>query len=153
MSQSENKTMPEMSREEKLKITEYDEAARVIHLYLNEFCDESLPFPAMVADAARKADKEIKAIKDENEKLKQLFAVQLDLVAQNEKLEQQNKMLIEITDSTDVTLAKIENYLHHNTDNLCGDDCIGDKKLTMRFENRIIQIQKARETIAKVNLK
>jgi len=67
-----------------------------------------------------------------------------------EELEQQNKMLIEVVDLADVTLSQIENYLHHNTDNLCGDDCIGDKKLTMRFENRIIQIQKAIETLTNV---
>lgn len=43
----------------KEKIETYPEAARVIHLYLKEFCNESLPFPEMIADAARKADAEI----------------------------------------------------------------------------------------------
>lgn len=56
--------MSEMSREEKLKITEYDEAARVIHLHLNKYCDESLPFPAMVADAARVANRNINELKE-----------------------------------------------------------------------------------------
>ena len=33
----------------------YATAARVIHLYLADFCDESLPFVEMIAEAARKA--------------------------------------------------------------------------------------------------
>ena len=64
--------MSEMSREEKLKITEYDEAARVIHLHLNKYCDDSLPFPAMAADAARVA----------NRKINELEGHLLDLLAQ-----------------------------------------------------------------------
>lgn len=36
--------------DERLKIKEYDEAARVIDLYLKEFCDESIPFPAKRGD-------------------------------------------------------------------------------------------------------
>lgn len=61
--------MSEMSREEKLKIKEYDEAARVIHLHLNKYCDESLPFPAMVADAAREANKDIELFQKQNKEL------------------------------------------------------------------------------------
>lgn len=33
----------------------YPAAARVVHLHLSEFCDESLPFADMIADASRRA--------------------------------------------------------------------------------------------------
>ena len=36
-------------------IDAYAVAARAIHLHLKNFCDESLPYPDMIADAARKA--------------------------------------------------------------------------------------------------
>jgi hypothetical protein len=36
-------------------VDRYAAAARVIALYLGEFCDESLPYDEMIADAARKA--------------------------------------------------------------------------------------------------
>jgi hypothetical protein len=36
-------------------VSEYAAAARVIHLHLGEFCDETKAYPEMVADAARKA--------------------------------------------------------------------------------------------------
>jgi hypothetical protein len=38
---------------------DYPEAARVVALHLQEFCDVSLPYPAMIADASRKAADEI----------------------------------------------------------------------------------------------
>lgn len=41
------------------KIETYPEAARVIHLWLKEFCDESRACPDMIADASRMASKEI----------------------------------------------------------------------------------------------
>lgn len=41
------------------------------------------------------------------------------------------------------TLEIIENYLNFSTDDLCGDDLIGDKKKTTRFESRIKQINLA----------
>ena len=40
-------------------------------------------------------------------------------------------------------LEKVQNYLHWNTDNLCGDDLIGDGRLTANFNNRIIHINEA----------
>lgn len=40
-----------MSEEKSL---DYEEMARVVHLYLDQWCDESLPYPDMCADAARK---------------------------------------------------------------------------------------------------
>ena len=45
------------------KIETYPEAARVIHLWLEDFCDESLAYPAMIAEAARRASKEIERLK------------------------------------------------------------------------------------------
>lgn len=38
---------------------DYYEAARVVHLYLDKFCDESLPYPDMISDAARQARERI----------------------------------------------------------------------------------------------
>lgn len=35
--------------------TDYPACARVIALYLDEFCDETLPYPGMIAEAARRA--------------------------------------------------------------------------------------------------
>jgi hypothetical protein len=52
-----------MKDSEKLKIKTYPEAARVIALYLEEFCDKNLPYPAMIADAARKACFEIEDLR------------------------------------------------------------------------------------------
>ncbi len=37
-------------------------------------------------------------------------------------------------------ICELENYLNHRTDDLVGDDCIGDKKLTMRFESLLSKI-------------
>jgi len=41
------------------KIETYAEAARVIHLWLEEFCDEKRSYPDMIAEAARRAREEI----------------------------------------------------------------------------------------------
>lgn len=37
-------------------VDKYAAAARVVSLYLREFCDKSLPYDEMIADAARKAE-------------------------------------------------------------------------------------------------
>jgi hypothetical protein len=42
---------------------DYPEAARAIALYLLEFCDENFFYPDMIADAARKAAKEIENLR------------------------------------------------------------------------------------------
>lgn len=52
-------------KDERLLIEDYEQAARVTHLYLKDFCDESLPFPAMVADASRLAKKAIEFLQSE----------------------------------------------------------------------------------------
>jgi hypothetical protein len=50
-------------REELERITqirdEYATAASTIALYLKDYCNESLPYPEMIADAARRAGKEL----------------------------------------------------------------------------------------------
>lgn len=51
-------------QDERRKVTTYEEAARVTHLWLNDYCDESLDYPAMVADACRTAKKEIDKLKN-----------------------------------------------------------------------------------------
>jgi len=45
------------------KIETWPEAARVINLWLNEFCDDTMPYPAMIAEASRKAGKEIERLR------------------------------------------------------------------------------------------
>jgi len=52
------------------KITDYDTAARSIHLNLQEFCDEDMPYPTMIAFAARCAATKIEFLRDENQQLK-----------------------------------------------------------------------------------
>lgn len=49
---------------EKLRETvdKYAKAARVIALHLKPFCDESLPYDEMIADAARKASDELEQV-------------------------------------------------------------------------------------------
>lgn len=58
---------------EKLRETvdKYATAARVIALHLKPFCDESLPYDEMIADAARKASDELEQVKQENSYLKE----------------------------------------------------------------------------------
>jgi len=51
--------MVDFEKKARESIQTYEEAARVIHLWLKEFCDESLPYPAMIADAARQARREL----------------------------------------------------------------------------------------------
>ena len=50
---------------EKLReaVDKYATAARVIALHLKPFCDESLPYDEMIADAARKASDELEQVK------------------------------------------------------------------------------------------
>lgn len=45
------------------KIETYDKAARVVHLYLKEFCDENRTYPDMIAEAARRAAEEIEHLR------------------------------------------------------------------------------------------
>ncbi|MDY7038752.1 MAG: hypothetical protein SV375_21685 [Thermodesulfobacteriota bacterium] len=49
----------------KERIDTYPEAARAIALWLDEFCDKSLRYPEMIADAARRAAKEIELLRCE----------------------------------------------------------------------------------------
>ena len=58
---------------EKLRETvdKYATAARVIALHLKPFCDESLPYDEMIADAARKASDELEQVNRENRQLKE----------------------------------------------------------------------------------
>lgn len=54
---------------EKLRETvdKYATAARAIALHLKPFCDESLPYDEMIADAARKASDELEQVKAERD--------------------------------------------------------------------------------------
>lgn len=58
--QAENKKLRET-------VDKYATAARVIALHLKPFCDESLPYDEMIADAARKASDELEQVKREKD--------------------------------------------------------------------------------------
>lgn len=58
--QTENKKLRET-------VDKYATAARVIALHLKPFCDESLPYDEMIADAARKASDELEQVKAERD--------------------------------------------------------------------------------------
>jgi len=45
------------------KIETYEESARVIALWLDEFCDKKLPYPSMIAEAARQASEKIENLR------------------------------------------------------------------------------------------
>ncbi|MFA7171567.1 MAG: hypothetical protein WC180_06260 [Candidatus Paceibacterota bacterium] len=50
--------------EQKKSIVErYALSARTINLYLKEFCDSSLPYDGMIADASRKASEELERLR------------------------------------------------------------------------------------------
>lgn len=49
---------------------DYPAAARSISVWLEKYCDESLEYPNMVAEAARRASKEIERLHKEIEALK-----------------------------------------------------------------------------------
>ena len=66
---------------EKLReaVDKYATAARSIALHLKPFCDESLPYDEMIADAARKASDELEQVKRENSHLKErLYGMEKD---------------------------------------------------------------------------
>lgn len=52
------------------KELDYPEAARVVYLWLKNFCDESLKYPDMIAESARRARAEIDSLKAETKSLK-----------------------------------------------------------------------------------
>ena len=49
------------NKEKDCKILTYPEAARVIALYLSDYCDEKLPYSNMIAEASRRASEYIKS--------------------------------------------------------------------------------------------
>jgi hypothetical protein len=70
----------ELDRSEEI-VDAYATSARVIALYLREFCDGSLPYAEMIAEAAKKADERIQQLTKErniaNEELK-LYGYEID---------------------------------------------------------------------------
>ena len=48
-------------------VKKYATSARTIALYLKEFCDTSLPYDEMIAEASRRADSKIAALTEEND--------------------------------------------------------------------------------------
>lgn len=60
---------PTPVQEEEIQL-DYPAAARVIALWLKEYCDENLSYPNMIAECARRASKEISRLKSELEELK-----------------------------------------------------------------------------------
>lgn len=64
---------------EKQKIIDaYAVSARTIALYLKDFCDESLPYADMIADAARKVDAKLADVTAERDALLD-FAIKADM--------------------------------------------------------------------------
>ena len=61
--------MKDQIRRGVIKLDTYQQAARVIALYLDEFCDKNLDYINMVADASRKASEEIKQLRCDNKRL------------------------------------------------------------------------------------
>lgn len=49
----------------------------------------------------------------------------------------------ELVAAKDKALNGALSYLHWRTDDLCGDDCVGDGRLTLRFKQRVSEIEKA----------
>ena len=98
--------------DERLLITEYDQAARVTHLYLKEYCDESLPYPAMVADACRVAKEKIDRLLRANEvmknKLEQMLEKQVVWESRSTKREITVQDLKEDISNTLSEVEKIE---------------------------------------------
>lgn len=73
----------------------YPEAARVIALYLDPFCDRKLPYSNMIAEASRKASEEILAL---TSRVAVAEGANEELKAKNKRLEDlTEKMLLLIT--------------------------------------------------------
>lgn len=62
--EAENKELKEIR-------DKYSESARVIHLHLQRFCNEGLPFSEMIADASRSAAKHIERLESQIAQLKE----------------------------------------------------------------------------------
>ena len=60
------------------KITTYDQAARVIGVWLQEFCDDSLPYPERIADASRKASLKISVLENRIKSLAAIAAMPIE---------------------------------------------------------------------------
>jgi ketopantoate reductase len=50
---------------EREKVKRYAQSARTIALWLDDYCDATLPYPEMIADASRKAATEIDMLEKE----------------------------------------------------------------------------------------
>ena len=55
------------------KLTEYPQAARVIALYLEEFCDKDLDYINMIAEASRKAAQKITTLRNRLKSIRRLL--------------------------------------------------------------------------------
>jgi hypothetical protein len=69
-------------------VDSYATAARIIALYLNDYCDNKLNYTEMIADAARKANEEIKRL----ESMTTVLSDELDFakmleIRQNDEIE------------------------------------------------------------------
>lgn len=73
------------------EVETYEEAARVIALWLKEFCDYDLNYPAMIADAARRASKEIDRLRSAGEQQEVKDFLLVDAIAQQLRSSKRNK--------------------------------------------------------------
>lgn len=74
------------------------------------------------------------------------YTIREDLIKMvNDELEPTMRMMDEMTKK----LEEIENYLNFRTDDLVGDDLIGDKRHTIRFNSLLESINKTLEKYKK----
>ena len=59
-------------------IEDYERAAKVIHLYLLDFCDENLPVDKMIAEASRRALAEIEKLQHSKSRLRKKIAKDIE---------------------------------------------------------------------------
>jgi len=86
-------------------VDKYATAARTIALYLQPFCDTSLPYAEMIAEASRRADTQLATYKEEND-------------IQRAAIQQLSAQVVGLTDALRKIKITIEENHPHNTLNL-----------------------------------
>lgn len=72
-----------------------------------------------------------------------LFSVQLDMLEKNKQMGDEITALKSKLKIAREALNTALNYLHWREDDLIGDDCIGDGRLTAGYKNKVSEIEKA----------
>jgi hypothetical protein len=74
-------------------VKKYATAARVIALYLKEFCDTTLTYDEMIAEASRRADSQLSALREENDIQRQSIQNLSEQVAKMQKVVDAAKLI------------------------------------------------------------